>query len=97
MAVFTGWNGEERYSRVDVTKFICKYIRENKLQNQEDRRQIVCDEKLKALLKYDPATAAEPLTYFRLQQYIQRHFIKDVAVAAAETVEEETVDVEEAE
>jgi chromatin remodeling complex protein RSC6 len=93
MATFTSWEPEKLYSRVDVTKFICKYIRENKLQNSEDRRQIVCDEKLKALLKYDPLTAAEPLTYFRLQQYIQRHFIKDAAVA----VEDETVDVEESE
>lgn len=96
MATFTAWEPEQLYSRVDVTKFICKYIRENKLQNAEDRRQIVCDEKLKALLKYDPLTATEPLTYFRLQQYIQRHFIKDAApVAPAE--EEETVDVEESE
>lgn len=97
MATFTGWAADQLYSRVDVTKFICKYIRENKLQNQEDRRQIVCDEKLKALLLYDSATATDPLTYFRLQQYIQRHFIKDVsATPSTETVDEETVDVEEA-
>ena len=92
MAAFTSWAPDQLYSRVDVTKFICNYIRENKLQNPTDRRQIVCDDKLKALLKYDPATATEPLTYFRLQQYIQRHFIKDPASEA-----EETVDVEEAE
>lgn len=96
MATFTSWEPETLYSRVEVTKFICKYIRENKLQNSEDRRQIVCDEKLKALLKYDPATATEPLTYFRLQQYIQRHFIKDAAPVAA-VEEDETVDVEESE
>jgi chromatin remodeling complex protein RSC6 len=77
MSAFTEWSDDQLYSRVDVTKFICKYIRENKLQNQSDRRQIVCDDKLKVLLKYDPETAPEPLTYFRLQQYIQRHFIKE--------------------
>ena len=77
MASFTGWNADQLYSRVDVTKFICKYIRDNNLQDQNDRRQIVCDDKLKSLLKYDASTAAEPLTYFRLQQYIQSHFTKD--------------------
>lgn len=76
MATFTGWDAAALYSRVEVTKFICKYIRDNSLQNQEDRRQIVCDEKLKTLLKYDAATATSPLTYFRLQQYIQPHFVK---------------------
>lgn len=109
MAKFTGWDATKLYSRVDVTKYICKYIRDNELQNSEDRRQILVDDKLKALLNYDPANPPmdkktgkpAPLTYFRLQQYIQPHFVKDVvgAVAAVpETVaeEEETVDVEEA-
>lgn len=89
MSTFTGWAPDQLYSRVDVTKFICKYIRDNKLQNNEDRRQIVCDDKLKALLQYDPSGNSEPLTYFRLQQYIQRHFVK------AEEDDSETVDVEE--
>ena len=88
MASFTGWDSTQLYSRVDVTKFICKYIRENKLQDSSDRRQILCDEPLKSLLKYDPSSSPEPLTYFRLQQYIQSHFIRD---------EEEVVDVEEEE
>ena len=96
MATFTGWAADQLYSRVEVTKFICKYIRENNLQNKDDRRQIVCDDKLRTLLKYDPSTATEPLTYFRLQQYIQCHFIKDESSTSAATVEEETVDVEEA-
>lgn len=95
MSTFTGWAPNDLYSRVDVTKFICKYIKDNKLQNTGDRRQIVCDEKLRGLLNYDASTAKEPLTYFRLQQYIQPHFVKE-APAVATTVEEETVDVEEA-
>lgn len=106
MARFTGWDVNKLYSRVDVTKHICKYIRENNLQNAEDRRQILVDDKLKALLNYDPANPPldkktgkpAPLTYFRLQQYIQPHFVKDVSSAVPETVDEsdETVDVEEA-
>lgn len=82
MASFTGWEKDGLYSRVDVTKFICKYITDNNLQTPEDRRQIVCDEKLKALLKFDPSTAKDPLTYFRLQQYLQKHFVKVEEVKA---------------
>lgn len=77
MASFTGWDVNQLYSRVDVTKFICKYIKDNNLQDKKDGRQIVCDDKLKALLKYDPSTATEPLKYFSLQQYIQSHFTKN--------------------
>lgn len=106
MATFTGWDVTKLYSRVDVTKFICKYIRDNNLQNAEDRRQILVDDTLKALLNYDPANPPldkktgkpAPLTYFRLQQYIQRHFVKDVvgAVAVVPAIEvDESVDVEE--
>jgi upstream activation factor subunit UAF30 len=74
MALFTAWDSSNLYSRVDVTKFLCKYIKDNTLQNPEDRRQILCDEKLASLLKIDTATSA-PLTYPGLQQYIQQHFI----------------------
>ncbi len=98
MLAFTSWDATKLYSRVDVTKFICQYIREQNLQNPEDRRKILCDDKLKALLKYDAAVAKDPLTYFRLQQYIQPHFIKEVKVVPppVEKAEDETVDVEEA-
>jgi len=99
MASFTGWDVSKLCSRVDVTKFICKYIRENNLQNSEDRRQILVDDKLKALLNYDPSSPPvdkktgkpAPLTYFRLQQYIQPHFVKtdDDNVEEDENEEEE--------
>ena len=74
MALFTSWDSSNLYSRVDVTKFLCKYIKDNTLQNPEDRRQILCDEKLASLLKIDTANSA-PLTYPGLQQHIQQHFI----------------------
>ena len=84
MAEFTKWDVNVPHSRVDVTKHICAYIREKELQNPADRRQILVDAKLKTLLKYDPANPPKdektglvvPLTYFRLQQYIQPHFVK---------------------
>ncbi len=85
MADFTKWDADKLYSRVDVTKFICAYIKDKNLQRPDDKRQIVVNPELSKLLKYDPAVAKEPLTYFRLQQYIQSHFIKDVPAAVPAT------------
>jgi len=75
MAKFTGWDQAELRSRVDVTKYICNYIRENNLQNSADRRQIVADNKLSKLLGYDAKNAEEPLTYYRIQTYLKSHFV----------------------
>jgi chromatin remodeling complex protein RSC6 len=84
MAKFTGWDKDELKSRVDVTKFLCDYIRNNNLQNPKDKRQILADGKLQKLLKYDPKKETEPLTYFKLQSSLKGHFIKpDVAPIAA--------------
>ena len=74
MAKFTGWSADEPRSRVDVTKYICNYIKENDLQNPEDRRQILADSKLRKLLKYDPESATQPLTYFHIQSLMKNHF-----------------------
>lgn len=76
MAKFTGWKADELKSRVDVTKYICNYIREKDLQNPEDRRQILPDKKLSALLGVDAKSLKdEPLTYYSLQKRIQPHFV----------------------
>ena len=74
MAKFTGWNPAELRSRVDVTKYICKYIRDNDLQNPEDRRQILADKKLAKLLEYSADDDEKPLTYYRIQTYMKKHF-----------------------
>ena len=84
MAKFTGWDVDQLRSRVDVTKFLCQYIREHNLQNPEDKRQIVADTKLQKLLKFDPKVEKEPLTYYRIQSHLKNHFIKpdDTVVSA---------------
>ena len=77
MSSFTGWDADELKSRVDVTKYICNYIREKDLQNPADRRQIIPDKKLSNLLGVDKASLKEePLTYYSLQRRIQPHFVK---------------------
>lgn len=78
LAEFTGWNESELKSRVNVTKYVCQYIKDNNLQNPQDRRQIrvMDDPKLKKLLNYDPKKDKTPLTYYSLQKYLKHHFSK---------------------
>lgn len=78
MSNFTGWSPTELKSRVDVTKFLCNYIKENDLQNPADRRQILADPKLAKLLDYKDGT---PLTYFDMQSHLKKHFPKTVVKA----------------
>ena len=73
MANFTGWSPNELKSRVDVTKFLCSYIKDQNLQNPVDRRQILADPKLAKLLDYKDGT---PLTYFDMQSHLKKHFPK---------------------
>jgi len=74
MCKFAGWSQSDEKSRVDVTNVICKYIKDHNLQNPEDRRQILVDDTLKKLLKYDPAVQKDPLTYFSLQVFMKPLF-----------------------
>jgi chromatin remodeling complex protein RSC6 len=79
LSKFTGWPQDELRSRVDVTKYICDYIASNKLQNPEDKRQILPDVKLQKLLGFNPAKAEKPLYYYGIQTHLknQNHFPKD--------------------
>jgi chromatin remodeling complex protein RSC6 len=73
MAKFANWDPSQLRSRIDATKYICQYIRDNNLQNPTDRRQINPDDKLTKLLGYD-TKKDKPLTYYSIQQKIQQHF-----------------------
>lgn len=75
---FTGWNPSELRSRVDVTKYICNYIKENDLQNPADRRQIFADDRLCKLLNYDRDRDGE-LKYYHVQKFLKPHFTTDKA------------------
>ena len=76
LANFTGWDPKSLKSRVDVTRYICNYIKEKNLQDPEDRRKINVDNdpKLKKLLKFDASKDKKPVTYPRLQTYLKTHF-----------------------
>ena len=73
--------------RTEITKFMSKYISEKQLQNPENRRFIIPDTKLAALLGAD--AVGQELTHFTMQRYLKRHFPpskKDISAAAAATV-----------
>ena len=65
-------------ARTEVTKALIEYIRENKLQNQTNSKIIVPDEKLKFLLGIEDG---HELTYFNIQKYMTKHFIKNTVEA----------------
>jgi len=73
LASFLETNAEEPITRVHVTKKLCQYIKEKDLQNPADRREIVPDQKLKALFNMLPD---EKLTYYSMQKQIQQHIFK---------------------
>ncbi len=75
LAEFTGWNPKELHSRVDVTKYICNYVRENNLKDSTDGRIIKPDFDLQKLLKtYNPDEGV--LKYYNLQTHLKHHFPK---------------------
>jgi len=65
-------------SRPDVTKRLTAYIKENNLQNEANKREILPDKKLAKLLT--GPTDGTPLTFFNLQKYIKHNFTSSAAV-----------------
>jgi chromatin remodeling complex protein RSC6 len=63
-------------SRSEVTKAVNNYVKEKDLKNKHD---IKPDAALKKLLAIGEG---EPLTYFNLQRYLNRHYVKAVAPVA---------------
>jgi chromatin remodeling complex protein RSC6 len=63
-----------KLSRVEATKKINEYVRKNNLQDKTNPRIINPDEKLAKLL--NNKSSQEELTYFNLQKYMRKHFVK---------------------
>lgn len=75
LATFFGKDKDTRMARTEVSKLIHEYVKEHKLQKEDNRRVIRPDGKLQKLLVID--TAKEELTYFNLQKYLKKHFRKE--------------------
>lgn len=48
--------GQSELPRTEVTKLMWKYIKEKSLQNPDNRKEILCDAKLKSLFKVESFT-----------------------------------------
>ena len=68
---FMGVQSGTEVARTEVTKYLSKYIKENSLQDTQNRRVIVPDKKLGKLLG---VTKSDSVTYFNLQKYMKPHF-----------------------
>lgn len=79
LANFLGKPAGTEMARTDVTKEINAYIRAHNLQDAENGRKINPDKKLATLLTIKKD---DVLTYFNLQKFMSRHFIKATAVSA---------------
>lgn len=62
-------------ARTEVTKALVSYIKQNNLENKSNSQIISPDDKLKILLGLDDN---EELTYFNIQKYMNKHFVKNV-------------------
>ncbi len=72
---FLGFEPDTEHSRQEVTATINAYIKDNNLQNPENRRYILLEgsdagTRLKTLLR-DPD---QPVTFFNIQRYLKPHY-----------------------
>ena len=80
LASFLGKEKGTEMARTAVTRDINAYIRNNKLQDGTNGRQINPDAKLASLLKLQKD---DVLTYFNLQRFMSPHFAKSVKAETA--------------
>lgn len=78
LCVFLGRPFGTQMARTEVTKYVTQYIKDNGLQNPDNKRHILPDSKLGALLG---AGKEEEVTYFNLQKYMKHHFPKSASSA----------------
>ena len=64
-----------KIARTEVTKFVIQYIKDNSLQYTENKKIIIPDKKLSKLLAVENQDEIV-ITYFNIQRYMNRHFIK---------------------
>ncbi|CAG8777365.1 14954_t:CDS:2, partial [Racocetra persica] len=70
----------EELSRLEVVKRLWKYIKENSLQDPNDKRFIVCDENLKNIFKQDRIHS------FTMNKYLTDHLKKKEDLVDGETL-----------
>ena len=59
--------GSDPLPRTEVVKKVWEYIKKHKLQNEANKREIVADDKLKAVFEKDK------VTMFEMNKYLAKH------------------------
>jgi chromatin remodeling complex protein RSC6 len=75
-------------ARTNVTRLVCKYIKDNNLNSEGNRRSIDFTKPAAAALKQllQPESGAV-VTYFNLQRYLKPHIVSVPAGATTTTTE----------
>jgi len=60
-------------ARTEVTQYIIKYIKENKLQSDKNKKIIIPNKQLQDLFG---TNNEDEITYFNMQKYMNKHFNK---------------------
>lgn len=68
---FIGVSTGTEMARTEVIKYVNKYIKEHQLQDQNNKKVIVPDNKLQTLLQ---SNKTDEITYFNLQTYMKPHY-----------------------
>jgi len=64
-----------KVARTEVTQYVIQYIKDNNLQNAENRKVIKPNKALRSLLA---SKTKDEVTYFNIQRYMNRHFKKKI-------------------
>ena len=71
---FMGQPEGTELARTEVTKYIIQYIKDNKLPDKHNKKIIKPDKQLKNLLQ---TSDDEVVSYFNIQKYMNKHFVKN--------------------
>ncbi len=74
MSDFMGKPHGELISRIEITKYLNKYIKEQNLEHPDNKQIIVPDDKLWIILGEDARN--DRITHFTIQKYLNKHFVK---------------------
>jgi len=74
---FMGKPKGTKVARTEVTQYIIEYIRQHDLQRPDNKKYINPDGALKSLLVVE---GNEQVTYFNLQRYMNKHFVKSETI-----------------
>lgn len=76
---FLGVSETTEMARTDVTKAITAYVKEHNLQNPDNKRELILDDKLKQIIQPEDDVT---VTFFNLQKFMSKHYVKSAATPA---------------